>query len=207
MRGLAGSVRPLRIARLLFPLVLAVTLVACNDGDGASSASSTTSVRSSSDSSASATTATSAESAASRTLTENGLGKLRLDMTLADARETGEIGSGRPGCELAGSGEIVTDLNTGVEGLVYFNDDLLTGIVVRNGATTATGVGPGSTIAEIQQAYGSGYEVKVDRGTEEVFGVAIVSVLRGSKQLFGFDVPPDTGKARSLATPAIRFCE
>ena len=201
--------RPLRVSRLLLPWLLALTLVACNDGDDADNASSTTTAgRSAPDATrASATTATSPSSAASRTVTENGLGKLRLDMTLADARETGEIGSGRPGCELAGSGEIVADLNTGVDGLVYFNDDLLTGIVVRNGATTAAGVGPGSTIAEIQQAYGSGYEVKVDRSTEEVFGVAVVSVLRGTKQVFGFDVPPDTGKARSLAMPAVRACE
>lgn len=129
-------------------------------------------------------------------------------MTLGEARATGEIGDTRPGCELGGPGELVADLNTGVaDGLVYFNDELLTGVVVRGGAKTPAGVGPGSTTAQIQGAYPAPYDVEVDRSTEDVFGVAIVSVSRGGKQLYGFDVDPQTNKARTVAIPAIRTCE
>jgi hypothetical protein len=155
-----------------------------------------------------AATSTTAASGSPTVVTEKGLGKLQIDMTLAAAKATGQIGTTRPGCELGGPGELVADINTGVaDGLVYFNDEHLSGIVVRSGAKTAAGVGPGSTIVQIQQAYPAPYDVKVDHSTEEVFGVAIVSVSRSTKQLFGFDVDPGTKKSRTLAIPAIRTCD
>jgi hypothetical protein len=198
--------------RTRLAVVLLAVLVAggaCSDSksnDKHPTAKTTSSTRASTTSAAGASSTAAAGGAS--VVTEKGLGKLRIDMTLTAAKATGEIGTTRPGCELGGPGELVADINTGVaDGLVYFNDEHLSGIVVRSGAKTTAGVGPGSTIAEIQHAYPAPYDVKVDHSTEEVFGVAIVSVSRADKQLFGFDVDPGTTKSRTVAIPAIRTCE
>jgi hypothetical protein len=196
----------------LLVLLTVVVVGACSNSSDKQAAAPTTAVTTTTSSSSTTNDvggpSTTAVAASPSVLTDRGIGKLRIDMTLAAAKATGEIGATRPGCELGGPGELVADINTGVaDGLVYFNDELLSGIVVRGGAKTATGVGSGSTVAQIQQAYPPPYDVKVDHSTEEVFGAAIVSVSRSSKQLFGFDVDPSTNKARTVAIPAIRTCE
>ena len=145
--------------------------------------------------------------AAPTIVTERGLGKLQLDMTLDEAKATRSIGPTHPGCELGGPGEFVAALKTGVEGTVYFNDGVLTAIVVRAGAATAAGVGPGSTLQEIKSVYALGYDVAVDHGTDETFGATFVSVKRSGRDLFGFDVDTATLRARSLAIPSLRTCE
>jgi hypothetical protein len=145
--------------------------------------------------------------AAPNVVTERGLGRLQLDMTLDEAKATRSIGPTHPGCELGGPGEFVAALRTGVEGTVYFNDGVLTAIVVRAGAATAAGVGPGSTLQEIKSVYALGYDVAVDHGTDETFGATFVSVKRSGRDLFGFDVDTATQRARSLAIPSLRTCE
>ncbi|MEY2474868.1 MAG: hypothetical protein QOG87_183 [Actinomycetota bacterium] len=153
-------------------------------------------------------TTTSAPSSTGLTVDERGVGKLRLGMSLADAKASGEIGPTGPGCEVAGPSELGAPLQLGeVVGNVTFRDGVLYSVSVRSGAKTAAGVGPGSTIPQIQQAYGSGYEVKVDHATEAQFGITLVSVLRDGTQLFDFDVATDTGKATSVIVPRITFCE
>ena len=137
---------------------------------------------------------------------EQGICKLRLGMTVAQASATGQIGPTEPGCEPAG--ELSAELQFGgVTGSVTFRDGVIQRYAVRSGAKTATGVGPGSTVAQIQQAYANGYEVEVDHGTEEQFGITLVRVRRAGAARFGFDVPTDTGKAKTVSVPEVGFCE
>jgi hypothetical protein len=190
--------------RRWFLLLLVVPLLAaCDDDSGPDTASSTSvAVASSTSRPSSSTTAVGPPVA-----TERGIGPLLLGMTLDDAEDTGAMGPTRPGCELAGPGELAADLTGGIKGLVYFDEEVLTGLVVYEGARTAAGIGPGSTLDQIRQAFASGHRVEVDESTVETFGVAIVSVFRGETQVFAFDVDPETDKARSLGIPSMRFCE
>jgi hypothetical protein len=193
----------MRAKRLIIPLLALVLVGACSSGGRAAPSTTTTSTTS-----AALLPLVTTTTAAPTTVTERGLGKLQLDMTLDDAKLTRAIGPTHPGCELGGPGELTAALRgAGVEGTAYFDDGLLSAIVVRNGATTAAGVGPGSTLQEIKSVYALGYTVDVDRSTEETFGATFVSVKRAGKDLFGFDVDPATQRARSLALPALRTCE
>jgi hypothetical protein len=201
----------LRKARLCALSIVVVSLLAgCGDDDAGPSTptTSSTTAATSTTTSTSAKVTTTAKGQAANVLGEKGIGKLQLGMSLAAAKATGEIGTVGPGCELAGPSEQSAPLKSGTAtGSVTFTDGVLTRISVRSGAKTAAGVGPGSTIAQIQQAYGAGYEVEVDHDTEEQFGITLVTVLRGGGRLFDFDVPTDSGKAMSVTIPRLGFCE
>lgn len=191
---------PYRILAVLLVLLLA----ACGDDGGPGEAPSTSAAIATSTSRPVSSTTT---AVGPPVATESGLAPLQLGMTLDEAEGTGAMGATKPGCELAGPGELVADLTGGVKGFVYFDEEVLTGIVVTDGAQAAAGVGPGSTLEQIKSAFSSGYRVEVDEETVETFGVALVSVFKGEAQVFAFDVDPDTGKARSLGIPSIRVCE
>ena len=200
--------------RLLVLGLVALAAVACSGDDDKTTATTTTT--STSVPSDATSTSTGAGSASSTTaapqgmtvVTEQGIGQLRLGMTVAQAQATGQIGTVGPGCELAGPGEQAADLHVGpATGAVTFQESALVGVMVRSGAKTAAGVGPGSTLAQIQQAYAKGYEIKTDDSYKDQFGFTLVSVLRNGTQLFDFSVDADANTVREIWVPRVRLCE
>ncbi len=193
---------------IVFGLVAVAVVAAGCGGDDTPTITTASTTASTSPSTTSNPVATTGAPQASTVIGEQGIGRLRLGMSVAQAKATGEIGATGPGCELAGPGELAADLRVGsAVGSVTFRDGVLHSFTVRSGAKTTTGVGPGATVAQIQQAYANGYAVKVDHETEDQFGITLVSVLRDGTQRFGFDVATDTGKARSVSVPEVSFCE
>lgn len=190
--------------------LLAAGAGACS-GDDDTPATTTTSTSTSTSSTsttakAAVTTTTAAQAAA--VITEQGIGKLKVGMTVDQAKATGQIGTVGPGCELGGPGELGAELHVGgATGAVTFQDGALVGVMVRSGAKTAAGIGPGSTLAQLQEAYANGYEVKTDDSYKDQFGFSLVSVLRDGKQLFDFDVDADSKKVGSVSVPRVRICE
>ena len=195
---------------LLLVGLLAAGAVACSGDDdtAATTTTSSTSTSSSTSTTAKAAATTTTAAPAATVITEQGIGKLKLGMTVDQAKATGEIGTVGPGCELNGPGELGAELHVGgATGVVTFQDGTLVGVMVRAGAKTAAGIGPGSTLAQLQQAYANGYEVKTDDSYKEQFGFTLASVLRDGKQRFDFDVDADSKKIGSVWVPRVRLCE
>ena len=199
--------RPRRAAR--FALVAALSLAGCgsdgDDGDPASSSSSAAGEP--------ATTTTSAFPATSTTVAGppvlgiDGIGALRLGMSRAAAEETGMLGPVGASCEL--SGTTGADLLPPLEGSVDFDaDGRLQSVDLRGGSTTAEGVAPTATLAQVRQAYDgrNGFEVERDESTEEVFGIVLVTATKGEAgYTFVFDSGADS--ASSVAVPRPSFCD
>jgi hypothetical protein len=190
--------------------LVTIAAVACSGDDDKPAATTTTASTSTSSSTSTtvkAAVTTSAAPQAATVITESGIGKLRLGMTVAQAKATGEIGTVGPGCELGGPGELAADLHVGTAtGTVTFREDVVVGFMVRSGAKTEKGIGPGSTLAQIQQAYAQGYEIKTDDSYKEQFGFTLVTVYRG-KQVFDFDVDADSKKVGAVWVPRVQLCE
>lgn len=74
---------------------------------------------------------------------------------------------------------------------------------MRAGAE-ARGVGIGATISDIKTAFP---KAKVDKSTEDLFGITLVKIPkdRGGRMQFAVDV--DTDKTTLIAVPNVAFCE
>ena len=142
-------------------------------------------------------------------ITESGISRLRLGMTLTAAKATGEIGPTSPGCELGGPGPLIAPIKVkGVTGHVFFFEDAIESIEIEDGAKTAAGVGPGSTAAEVQRAYNSGgYVTTRSDSTREVFGFDLVTVERNGTQVFEADVDPATDRVGSVFVSGVQLCD
>lgn len=196
---------------LLVVGLLAVGAVACSGDDDKPASTTTSSSTSTTTSSSTSTTAqavtTTTAAKATPVITEQGIGKLKLGMTTAQAKATGQIGTVEPGCEVAGPGEFGADLHAeGATGNVTFRDDKVVNIVVRSGARTAAGIGTGSTLAQIRKAYIAD-EVKVDDSYQEQFRFTLVSVIRDGTTIFDFDMDSESGKVGNVWVPNVRLCE
>jgi hypothetical protein len=115
----------------------------------------------------------------------------------------GRIGQG---CELGGPDTRSARLRAPLKGLVNYS--LATPRRVRDinltGGARARGVGIGSTIRQIRAAFP---KAKVDRSTEEVFGLTLVRIPRNGGGRFHFGVDVDTDKTTVIGVPRIAFCE
>src|SRR5215218_5971268 len=140
-------------------------------------------------------------------ITGAGVGKVRLGRTFTSLRQAGLVGRLRPGCELGGPDTRSARLKAPLKGFV----DLTTRRRPRrvrsisiSGGATARGVGIGGTIAQIKAAYP---KAKVDRSTEDVFGVTLVKVPKDGGGRIHFAVDVDTKKTVRIGVPSIPFCE
>jgi hypothetical protein len=144
---------------------------------------------------------------ADQKITAAGVGKVKLGKTFSSLRAAGLVGKLRPGCPLGGSGTRSARLKAPLKGSV----DLTTrqrprevrSISITGGAT-ARGVGIGGTIAEITAAYPT---AKVDHGSEDGFGITLVSVPKSGGGRISFAVDVDSGKVTQIGVPSIPFCE
>jgi hypothetical protein len=147
-----------------------------------------------------------ATAAAPQKITRNGVGQVKLGMTFQELREKNLFGKLRPGCELGGPNTRSARLRSPLRGVVDFTQTAprkVTNVTIRSGAR-ARGVKVGDRIRDIKAAYP---KAKVNRDTEEVFGVWLVRVPRNGGGRIRFSVDADTRKITQIGVPFIPFCE
>jgi hypothetical protein len=135
-----------------------------------------------------------------------GAGKVKVGASYSRLRAKGLVGAIRPGCELGGPNTRSARLKAPLKGSVDFTQTSprkVTNIQV-NGGATVRGVGVGSTLEEIQEAFP---KAKIDRSTEEVFQITLVKVPRSEGGKFEFGVDTTTGEASVIGVPYIAYCE
>ena len=143
---------------------------------------------------------------AAKAITNERVGQVRLGMTHQELRDAGLVGVLRRGCELEGPDERIARLRSPLRGFVEYSDTAprrVENILVTRGAR-ARGVGVGDRIKDIKDAYPG---AKVNKQTEEVFGIWLVRVPKASGGLIRFAVPVDTKRISAIGVPAIPFCE
>lgn len=143
---------------------------------------------------------------AAKKVTAGGVGQVKLGMTFKEARERGLIGRLRPGCEFGGPETRSASLRSPLSGFVDFTlttPRRISNIYVRDGAR-ARGVKVGDRIRDIKDAYPG---AKVNRDTEDVFGVWLVRVPKSAGGRITFSVPVATKRIDAIGVPFIPFCE
>jgi hypothetical protein len=143
---------------------------------------------------------------ADQKITPSRVGKVRLGASYRALRASGLLGRQRPGCPLGGTDTRSARLKAPLKGSVDLTrrePRKVRAITVRGGAS-ARGVGVGDRLAEIRAAFP---KARVDRDTEETFGITLVRVPRNGGGRIQFAVDVDTRKITRIAVPAIRFCE
>ena len=139
-------------------------------------------------------------------VTKDGVGKVKRNMTHKELREQGLVGRLKPGCELGGGATRSARLLAPLRGQVNYtltNPRLAKIIIVRRGAT-AKGVGRGDTIPQIKAKFP---HARVNKQTEEVFGLWLVTVPKRDGGKFQFAVDADTERITLIGVPIITFCE
>jgi hypothetical protein len=147
-----------------------------------------------------------ASAAAPQKITKNGVGEVKLGMTFQELRDQGLVGRLRHGCELGGPNTRTARLRSPLRGDVDFTQTTprkVTNITIRRGAR-ARGVKVGDRIRDIKDAYP---KAKVNRDTEEIFGIWLVRVPRNGGGRITFAVDADTRKITLIGVPFIPFCE
>ena len=147
-----------------------------------------------------------ASALAPQKITKNGVGQVKLGMTFQELRDQGLVGRLRHGCELGGPNTRTARLRSPLRGDVDFTQTTprkVTNVTIRRGAR-ARGVKVGDRIRDIKAAYP---KAKVNRDTEEIFGIWLVRVPRNGGGRITFAVDADTRKITLIGVPFIPFCE
>jgi hypothetical protein len=143
---------------------------------------------------------------AAKKVTKDGVGQVKRNMTHKELREKGLVGRLRPGCELGGgatrSARLLAPLR-GQDNYSLTNPRLAKIIIVRRGAK-AKGVGRGDTIPEIKAKFP---HARVNKATEEVFRLWLVTVPKRDGGKFQFAVDADTERITLIGVPILTFCE
>jgi len=144
--------------------------------------------------------------ATAKKVTADGVGQVKLGMTFREAREKRLIGRLRPGCEFGGPETRSARLRLPLRGFVDFTltkPRKIDNILVTRGAR-ARGVKVGDRIRDIKDAYPG---AKVNKDTEDVFGIWLVRVPKRAGGRITFSVPVATKRIDAIGVPFIPFCE
>src|SRR5262245_3883997 len=143
---------------------------------------------------------------AAKKVTAKRVGQVRLGMTYTEAREKRLVGRLRPGCEFGGPETRSARLLSPLRGFVDFTlttPRRISNIYVTRGAR-ARGVKVGDRIRDIKDAYPG---AKVNRSTENVFGVWLVRVPRSAGGRITFSVRVATKRINGIGVRFIPFCD
>jgi hypothetical protein len=140
-------------------------------------------------------------------LTSDGLGDLRIGMSLTDAQKLGKIGPVRPGCEFAGHQTVADFTDSGRQGSVVFTDGELTSVFLRSGEVFP-GARIGQPSSEFLAAAAGMYEASLDTSSEEVFGIWVyVLTDRSSRGVVQIVVDPASNRVESANAPSVNLCD
>jgi hypothetical protein len=143
--------------------------------------------------------------AAAKRITAAGVGAVKIGKTFQELRDDGLVGRLRKGCELAPNTRSARLLPP-LKGSVNFTQSSprrVANIAVRGGAK-ARGVGIGARIPRIKSAFP---KARVDRSTEQVFGITLVKIPKNGGGRLQFTVSTTTKRTREIGIPFIAFCE
>jgi hypothetical protein len=144
--------------------------------------------------------------AAPKKITAAGVDGVKLGDLHADLRQKGLVGPIRKGCPLGGPTTRSARLKAPLKGNVNYTSTkprLVRSIAVRGGAR-ARGVGVGSKIPAIKAAFP---KAKVDKDTEQVFGIWLVKIPKNGGGRLQFAVDVDTKRTTVIGIPGVPFCE
>lgn len=145
--------------------------------------------------------------AAPAKITRKAVGPVKLGKTHASLKKQGVLGQKVAGCELGGPGQKAARIKgkiTGAVNLTRSNPRRVKSIVVTGGATAKKGVGFGDSLEAITDVFP---HAKVDRATEDVFGLTLVTIPRKDGGRFQFGVEVETEEVSIIGVPFISFCE
>ena len=138
--------------------------------------------------------------AAAVPITSAGAGDVKLGATYRSLRDAGLVGRTSPGCELAGPRQRVAPLRAPLRGSVTLNRKRRVESIYISRGATARGVGIGDRLRAVRRAFPN---VKVDRSTEETFGIALATAPAGIQ----FAVGAESRRVQAIGIPRIPFCE
>jgi len=143
-------------------------------------------------------------------LTADGIGPLRIGMTLEEAQATGLVGSFEPGCEVESPPPMTAQLSE-VEGTVDVADGKVRSITVRRANEVATDPGlvePGDPVDEAVTAWeAAGLDVTVDKDQADTYGVWFVQVRDGPEPAFEATADPTRDTLDTISVPEVVLCE
>ena len=144
----------------------------------------------------------------------NGIGPVRIGMTLDQVRRTGVlVSSERLNEEPCAVGVSATlgEGKSSVWGHAQFDQQDRVAIIssISKRVRTKDGIGIGSTIDDLDSAFGDVGTVSIDDSTIEVFGSEGVTVDfdESGRSDLSFTADPDTSKLDSVAMPKVPFCD
>ncbi|HYH57646.1 MAG TPA: hypothetical protein VD790_00300 [Thermoleophilaceae bacterium] len=147
-----------------------------------------------------------APAAGPKKITPKGVDGVKLGMTHAELREQGLVKRMRRGCPLGGDDTRAAKLKKPLEGIVGYtkNRPRKARDITITGGAKARGVGIGDRIPDIKAAYP---KAKVNRDTEDTFGITLVRVPKKGGGPLRFGVSTETERITIIGVPYIAFCE
>jgi len=153
-----------------------------------------------------AVTAAAVAATAPKRITAEGVDGVKLGMKHKKLRERGLVGRMQGGCPLGGPDTRSAKLRRPLRGIVNYTRKRprrARDITIRGGAT-ARGVGIGDRIRDIRDAFP---KARVNRSTEDTFGLTLVRVPRDGGGPMRFGVSTETERITLIGVPYIAFCE